>query len=106
MTLDSVTLAILLGVCNLLVVPFVGYVFRSGKAIETKQVADNAARVAEHAAMRYDMLKLQMDMHTQNQERYATRADLTELKQLVVHVLDIVKPMAAQMQVPAALGPL
>ncbi|MBP7622426.1 MAG: hypothetical protein KA763_00530 [Xanthomonadales bacterium] len=47
MTIDAITVAIIIGICNLLIVPFVGYVFRSGKALETKQIADNAARKEE-----------------------------------------------------------
>lgn len=107
MTLDPVIVALVvsitLGVCNLIVAPFVGGLIRNVRALEVKQIADDAARKAESSTLRYDLLKAQMDMQLYGQNHYAARADIVEVKAQVAQVMGLVQKIASRMHVDASL---
>lgn len=103
MNIDAITVATIIGVCNLLIVPFVGYVFRSGKALETKQIADNAAREKEITALGHKMelaavsAKAGQEMiHRDNSEM---KAKLDKLENLLAPLMD-----RLGLHIPAAEG--
>lgn len=107
MTLDPVIVALVvsitLGVCNLIVAPFVGGLIRNVRALEVKQIADDAARKAEASCLRYDLLKAQMDMQSHGQNHYAARADIVEVKAQISQVMGVLRQIASRMHVDVSL---
>lgn len=101
MTIDAVTIAIILGVCNLLVAPFVGYVFRFGKALETKQIADNAAREKEITALAH---KMELAAQRVESSQQLSHRDMTELKGKVNDLTTLLSPLIDRLglHIPAA----
>jgi len=97
MTIDAITVAIIIGICNLLIVPFVGYVFRSGKALETKQIADNAARVADNAAREKEITalghKLEMAAVNAKAGQEMTHRDNSEMKSKLDNLERLLAPL-------------
>ena len=103
MNLDPVTVAIILGVGNLIIAPFVGGLIRTVRALESKQATDDAARKAESAALRYDLLKAQMDLQNYGQNTFAGRAEITEVKVQISHMMRLVERIASRMHVDVSL---
>lgn len=90
MTIDAITVAIIIGVCNLLIVPFVGYVFRSGKALETKQIADNAAREREITQLGH---KIELAAVNAKAGQEMTHRDSSELKNKLDRLENLISPL-------------
>lgn len=103
MNLDPATVALVLGACNLIVAPFVGGLIRNVRALEVKQATDDSARKAEIASLRYDLLKAQMDMQNYGQTTFAGRAEITEVKVQISHMMRLVERIASRMHVDVAL---
>lgn len=90
MTIDAITVAIIIGICNLLIVPFVGYVFRSGKALENKQIADNAAREREITQLGH---KIEMAAVTAKAGQEMSHRDSAEMKQKLDRLENLLSPL-------------
>jgi hypothetical protein len=102
MTFDGVTVAIILGLCNLLVAPFVGYIFRFGKALETRQIADNAAREKEITALGH---KMELAAQRVENSQQLSHRDMTELKEKVNGLTTLLSPLIDRLglHIPATM---
>lgn len=90
MTIEPVAVAIAVGVANLLVAPFVGYMFRSTKALEAKQIADNAAREKEITALAH---KIEMAALIAKQNQESAHRDAMEMKSKLDNLSSLLGPL-------------
>lgn len=92
MNIDAITIAILALIINVLIVPFVGFVLRSSKALEAKQIADNAAREKEITALGHKMeiaaVTAKAGQETIHRDNADMKAKLDGLANLLVPLME------------------
>jgi hypothetical protein len=101
MNIDAITIAILALIINVLIVPFVGFVLRSSKALEAKQIADNAAREKEITALGH---KMEMSALTAKAGQETIHRDNSEMKSKLDRLENLLSPLIERLglHVPAS----
>jgi hypothetical protein len=99
--IDAITIAVLALIINVLIVPFVGFVLRSSKALEAKQIADNAARKEEITSLGH---KMELAAVTAKAGQEVIHRDNSDMKAKLDRLENLLSPLIERLglHVPAS----